>query len=154
MKIMICPKNVYIQRFQFLASQREPNNFNVNYVTITRYTCTYQISYKTGIFRGLNSIHFYWVWNRGCWILKMLSLFELEIMNCMVFTHTLYFCFLFCVETYILQQNTRFKCVALHFFIILCTLEVSRCIWVTNRTLIVETMEWPILLSYICFLRS
>ena len=32
------------------ASQRAPLNLNVDYVTLMKYTCTYQISYKTEIF--------------------------------------------------------------------------------------------------------
>ena len=35
------------------ASQRAPLNSNVNYVTVMKYTCTYQISYKTGIFKDI-----------------------------------------------------------------------------------------------------
>ena len=41
------------------ASQRVPLNLNVNYVTVMKYTCTYQISYKTEIFKSFNSMHFY-----------------------------------------------------------------------------------------------
>ena len=41
------------------ASQRVPLNLNVNYVTVMKYTCTYQISYKTDIFKSFNSVHFY-----------------------------------------------------------------------------------------------
>ena len=41
------------------ASQREPLNLNVNYVTVMKYTCTYQISYKTEIFKSFYSMHFY-----------------------------------------------------------------------------------------------
>ena len=41
------------------ASQRAPLNLNVNYVTVIKYTCTYQISYKTEIFMSFNSMHFY-----------------------------------------------------------------------------------------------
>ena len=31
----------------------------MNYVTVMMYTCTYQISYKTEIFKSFYSIHFY-----------------------------------------------------------------------------------------------
>ena len=41
------------------ASQRAPLNLNVNYVTLMKYTCTYQISYKTEISKSFNSTHFY-----------------------------------------------------------------------------------------------
>ena len=41
------------------TSQRASLNLNVNYVTVMNYTCTYQISYKTEIFKSFNSMHFY-----------------------------------------------------------------------------------------------
>ena len=41
------------------ASQRAPLNLNVNYVTVMKYTCSYQISYKTVIFKSFNNMHFY-----------------------------------------------------------------------------------------------
>ena len=41
------------------ASQRSPLNLNVNYVTVMKYTFTYQISYKTEIFKKIYSMHFY-----------------------------------------------------------------------------------------------
>ena len=41
------------------ASQRAPLNLNVNYVNVMRYTCIYQISYNTEIFKSSNSMHFY-----------------------------------------------------------------------------------------------
>ena len=41
------------------TSQRAPLNLNVNYVTVMKYTCTYQISYKTEIFKSFYSMHFY-----------------------------------------------------------------------------------------------
>ena len=41
------------------ASQRAPLNLNVNYDTVMKYTCTYQISYKTEIFKSFYSMHFY-----------------------------------------------------------------------------------------------
>ena len=41
------------------ASQRVPMNLNVNYVTVMKYTCTYQISYNTEIFKRFDSMHFY-----------------------------------------------------------------------------------------------
>ena len=34
------------KNFNYSASQRAPLNFNVNYVTVVKYTCTYQISTK------------------------------------------------------------------------------------------------------------
>ena len=34
----------------YSASQRAPLHLNENYVTVMKYTCTYQISYKTEIF--------------------------------------------------------------------------------------------------------
>ena len=41
------------------GSQRAPLNLNVNYVAVIMYTCTYQISYKTEIFKSFYSMHFY-----------------------------------------------------------------------------------------------
>ena len=41
------------------ASQRAPQNLNVNYVTVMKYTCTYQISYKTEMIKSFYSMHFY-----------------------------------------------------------------------------------------------
>ena len=41
------------------ATQRAPLNLNENYVTMMKYTCTYQISYKTEIFKSFYSMHFY-----------------------------------------------------------------------------------------------
>ena len=41
------------------ASQRAPLNLNVNYVTVVKYICTYQISYKTKLFKNFYSMHFY-----------------------------------------------------------------------------------------------
>ena len=34
-------------------------NLNVNYGTVMKYTCTYQISDKTEIFKNFYSMHFY-----------------------------------------------------------------------------------------------
>ena len=34
------------------ASQRAPLNLNVNYITVMKYTCTYQLSYKTEILKS------------------------------------------------------------------------------------------------------
>ena len=39
------------------ASQRAP--LNLNYVTVMKYTCTYQISYKTEAFKSFYSMYFY-----------------------------------------------------------------------------------------------
>ena len=36
-----------------IYSQRAPLNLNVNYVTVMKYTCTYQISYKTRTIKEL-----------------------------------------------------------------------------------------------------
>ena len=53
-------KKVLIQKFQFIQPHKEhPLNLNVNYVTVMKYTCTYQISYKTEIFKSFYSMHFY-----------------------------------------------------------------------------------------------
>ena len=41
------------------ASQRAPLNLNVNDVTVMKYTCTYQLSYKTEILKSFYSMHFY-----------------------------------------------------------------------------------------------
>ena len=47
-------------KFSFYSvSKRVPLNLNVNYVTVRKYTCAYQISYKTEIFKSFNSMHFY-----------------------------------------------------------------------------------------------
>ena len=40
--------------FIFSAIQRAPLNSNVNYVTVIKYTCTCQISYKTEIFKSFS----------------------------------------------------------------------------------------------------
>ena len=52
-------KKVRVQILMHSASQRAPLNLNVNYVTVMKYTCTYQISYKTEIFKSFYSMHFY-----------------------------------------------------------------------------------------------
>ena len=41
------------------ALQIAPLKWNVNYVTVMKHTCTYQISYKTKIFKNFYSMHFY-----------------------------------------------------------------------------------------------
>ena len=41
------------------ASQRAPLNLNVNYVTVMKYTCTYQFSNKTELFKNFYGMHFY-----------------------------------------------------------------------------------------------
>ena len=41
------------------ASQRAPLYLNVNYVTVMKYTCTYQTSDKTEIFKCFYSMHIY-----------------------------------------------------------------------------------------------
>ena len=43
----------------YSASQRASLNLNVNYITVMKYTCTYQISYKTEIFKSFYSMHIY-----------------------------------------------------------------------------------------------
>ena len=43
----------------YSASERAPLNLNVNYVTVMKYSCTYQISYTTEIFKSFYSMHFY-----------------------------------------------------------------------------------------------
>ena len=51
---------MHIQKISiYSASQRAPLNFNVNYVTVMKYTCIYQICYKTEIFKSFYSMHFY-----------------------------------------------------------------------------------------------
>ena len=53
-------KKVRIQKKSIhLVAQRAPLNLNVNYVTVMKYTCTYQISYKTELFKSFYSMHFY-----------------------------------------------------------------------------------------------
>ena len=52
-------KNVYIQNFNYSASQRAPLNFNVNYETVMKYTCRYQISNKTEILKRFYSMQFH-----------------------------------------------------------------------------------------------
>ena len=53
-------KKVLIQKVSIhSASQRAPLNLNVNYVTVMKYTCTYQISYKTELFKSFYSMHIY-----------------------------------------------------------------------------------------------
>ena len=41
------------------ASQRAPLNLNVNHVTVMKYTCTYQFSYKTELLKTFYSMHFF-----------------------------------------------------------------------------------------------
>ena len=41
------------------ASQRAPLNLNANYIIVNKYTCIYQVSYKTEIFKSFYSMHFY-----------------------------------------------------------------------------------------------
>ena len=45
---MMSKKSAHPKIAIHLASQRAPLNLNVNYVTM-KYTCTYQLSYKTEI---------------------------------------------------------------------------------------------------------
>ena len=56
---MMSKKSVPPKTLIHSASQRAPLNLYVNYVTVIKYTCTYQISYKTEIFKNFNSMHFY-----------------------------------------------------------------------------------------------
>ena len=41
------------------ASQRATLNLIVDYVTVVKYTCTYQISYKTELFKSFYSMYVY-----------------------------------------------------------------------------------------------
>ena len=43
------------------VSQRAPLNLNVNYVSVMKYTCTYQISYKTEISKSFYSMHLFYL---------------------------------------------------------------------------------------------
>ena len=56
---MMSKKSAHPKISIHLASQRPPLNLKVNYVTVITYTCTYQISYKTEIFKNFYSLHFY-----------------------------------------------------------------------------------------------
>ena len=58
-KTIMSKKCAHPQVSIYSASQRAPLNLNVNYVTVMKYTCTYQISYKTEIFKSFYSMHFY-----------------------------------------------------------------------------------------------
>ena len=58
-KIIMSKKCAHPQVSIHSASQRAPLNLYVNYVTVMKYTCTYQISYKTEIFKSFYSMHFY-----------------------------------------------------------------------------------------------
>ena len=42
-----------------MSYTKAPLNLKVNYVTVMKYTCIYQISYKTEIFKAFDSMHFY-----------------------------------------------------------------------------------------------
>ena len=54
-----CLKMCTSKNINYSASQRAPLNFNVNYITVVKYTCTYQISYKAEIFNSFYNMHFY-----------------------------------------------------------------------------------------------
>ena len=56
---MMLKKSAYPKISIHSASQRAPPNLNVNYVSVMKYTCTYQFSYKTEIFKNFYSMHFY-----------------------------------------------------------------------------------------------
>ena len=56
---MVSKKSAHPKNSIYSASQRVALNLNVNYVTVMKYTGTYQISYKTEIFKSFNSMHFY-----------------------------------------------------------------------------------------------
>ena len=42
-----------------MSHTKAPLNLTVNYVSVMKYTCIYQISYKTEIFKAFDSMHFY-----------------------------------------------------------------------------------------------
>ena len=56
---MMSKKSAHPKISIYSVSQRAPLNLNVNYVTVMKYTCTYQLSYKTDIFKNFYSMHFY-----------------------------------------------------------------------------------------------
>ena len=56
---MMSKKSAHPKNSIHSALQRAPLNLNVNYVTVMKYTCTYQISYKTEIVKSFYSTHFY-----------------------------------------------------------------------------------------------
>ena len=56
---MMSEKSAYPKISIHSVSQRAPLNLNVNYVTVMKYTCSYQISYKTEICKNFYSMHFY-----------------------------------------------------------------------------------------------
>ena len=62
------------------AAQRAPLNLNVNYVTVMKFTCTYQISYKTEIFKSLYSMHFYLD------LLLIEQAYYIEVVSCFCFS--------------------------------------------------------------------
>ena len=47
------------KNFDSFSLTRAPLNWNVNYVTVMKYTRTYQISYRTEMFKSFYSMHFY-----------------------------------------------------------------------------------------------
>ena len=53
------PKKCASKNFNSFNLTESTTEFNVNYVTVMKYTCTYQISYKTEIFKSLYRLHFY-----------------------------------------------------------------------------------------------
>ena len=56
---MMSKKSTHPKSSIHSASQRAPVNLNVNHVTVMKYTCTYQISYKTELFKNFHTMHFY-----------------------------------------------------------------------------------------------
>ena len=57
-QIMMSKKSAHPNISIHSVSQRAPLNLNVNYVTVMKYTCTYQISYQAEIFKSFYSMHF------------------------------------------------------------------------------------------------
>ena len=60
-EIMMSKKSAHPKISIHSASQRAPLNLNVNYVTVMKFTCTYQISYKTEMFKTFIACTSTWI---------------------------------------------------------------------------------------------
>ena len=84
----------------YSASQRAPLNLNVNYVTVVKYTCTYQISYKS-----FNSMHFYLD------LLLIKYAYYVDSISC--------FCFSACSKQVCYELTVEFSCNSMNTIIVL-----------------------------------
>ena len=80
-------------------------SLNVNYVTVMKYTCTYQISYNTEIFKRFNSMHFYLD------LLLIKEAYYVESISC--------FCFSAWYKQVCYKLTVEFSCNSMSTFIVL-----------------------------------